>query len=110
MVEEGLVDKKAAVSELVEPGHLDQLLHPRFENEAGYADKVIARGLPASPGAAFGRIALSAIKAEKMAIKGEVILVRSETNPEDIGGINASSGVLFFICCHTSSDKNGMNG
>lgn len=95
MVAEGLVDKKAAVSDLVEPGHLDQLLHPRFENEAGYADKVIAQGLPASPGAAVGQVVFTAHEAEEAKAAGrDVILVRIETSPEDIGGMDAAQGIL----------------
>ncbi len=95
MVEEGLVDTKTAVSELVEPGHLDQLLHPRFENEANYADRVIAKGLPASPGAAVGAVVFSAHEAEEAKAAGKhVILVRIETSPEDIGGMDAAQGIL----------------
>ncbi len=95
MVNEGLVTTKAAVADLVEPGHLDQLLHPRFENEAGYADKVIAKGLPASPGAAVGQVVFTAHEAEEAKAEGKhVILVRIETSPEDIGGMDAAQGIL----------------
>ncbi|MEM8486964.1 MAG: pyruvate, phosphate dikinase [Bacteroidota bacterium] len=95
MVSEGLVDTKTAVSELVEPGHLDQLLHPRFENETGYADRVIAKGLPASPGAAVGQVIFTAHEAEEAKAAGKhVILVRIETSPEDIGGMDAAQGIL----------------
>ncbi|MFK7844981.1 MAG: pyruvate, phosphate dikinase [Rhodothermales bacterium] len=95
MVEEKLVDTRTAVSELVEPGHLDQLLHPRFENEASYADKVIAKGLPASPGAAVGKVIFTAHEAEEAKAAGKaVILVRIETSPEDIGGMDAAQGIL----------------
>ena len=95
MVESGLVDKKAAVRDLVEPGHLDQLLHPRFEDEAGYSDSVIAKGLPASPGAAVGQVVFSASEAEEARDAGKkVILVRVETSPEDIGGMDAAEGIL----------------
>ena len=95
MVAEGLVTKKTAVSQLVEPGHLDQLLHPRFEDEAGYVDKVMAKGLPASPGAAVGQVVFSAHEAEEAKADGkDVILVRIETSPEDIGGMDAAQGIL----------------
>ncbi|HGY54452.1 MAG TPA: pyruvate, phosphate dikinase [Caldithrix abyssi] len=92
MVEEGLIDKETAVMR-VEPEQLDQLLHPTFDPEAD--KKIIARGLPASPGAATGRIVFHADDAEEWAAKGEdVILVRIETSPEDIGGMNVAKGIL----------------
>ncbi len=95
MVEEGLVDTKTAVAELVEPSHLDMLLHPRFEDETAYADKVIATGLPASPGAAVGQVIFTAHEAEEAKAAGKsVILVRIETSPEDIGGMDAAQGIL----------------
>ena len=92
MVEEGLIDKETAVMR-VEPEQLDQLLHPTFDPKA--EKKVIAKGLPASPGAATGRIVFHAEDAEEWAAKGEdVILVRIETSPEDIGGMNVAQGIL----------------
>jgi len=92
MVKEGLIDKKEAIMR-VEPSQLDQLLHPMLDPKAD--KKVIARGLPASPGAAAGKIVFSADEAEKLAGKGEkVILVRIETSPEDIHGMNAAEGIL----------------
>ena len=95
MVENGLIDKATAVRDLVEPGHLDQLLHPHFENVAAYADDVIAHGLPASPGAAVGQVIFSAAEAEEARDAGKkVILVRVETSPEDIGGMDAAQGIL----------------
>lgn len=95
MVAEGLIEKKTAVRDLVEPGHLDQLLHPRFKNAAGYGDKVIAKGLPASPGAAVGQVVFSAEDAEEAKSAGRpVMLVRIETSPEDIGGMDAAEGIL----------------
>jgi pyruvate,orthophosphate dikinase len=92
MVEEGLIDKETAVMR-VEPEQLDQLLHPTFDPNA---DKnVVAKGLPASPGAATGRIVFHADDAEEWAERGEdVILVRIETSPEDIGGMNVAKGIL----------------
>lgn len=89
---EGLIDKKTAVLR-VEPEQLDQLLHPMFDPNA--ETKVIAKGLPASPGAATGRIVFHAEDAEAWAEKGEeVILVRIETSPEDIGGMHVANGIL----------------
>ena len=95
MVEEGLISSKEAVRDMVEPGHLDQLLHPGFEDAEGYKDDVIAKGLPASPGAAVGKVVFSADEAEARHAAGEkVILVRIETSPEDVGGMNAAEGIL----------------
>jgi pyruvate,orthophosphate dikinase len=77
----------------VEPEHLDHLLHPTFDPKAQL--KVVAKGLPASPGAATGRVVFNADDAEEWAERGEdVILVRIETSPEDIGGMNAAKGIL----------------
>jgi pyruvate,orthophosphate dikinase len=97
MVREGLVTPEEAVRNLVEPRHIDQLLHPRFQDEEGYrkAGRVIGRGLPASPGAAVGRAVFSAEDAEAWHARGEkVILVRIETSPEDVGGMHAAEGIL----------------
>ena len=92
MEEEGLIDKKTAVMR-VEPEQLDQLLHPTFDPKAD--KKIVAKGLPASPGAATGRIVFHADDAEEWAARGEhVILVRIETSPEDIGGMNVAKGIL----------------
>lgn len=92
MVVEGLIDKKTAVSR-IEPSSLDQLLHPTLDPDA--EKKIIARGLPASPGAASGRIVFDADEAESQAHQGEsVILVRTETSPEDIHGMHAAQGIL----------------
>lgn len=95
MVQEGLISSKEAVRDMVEPGHLDQLLHPGFEDAEAYKDDVIATGLPASPGAAVGKVVFSADEAEARHAAGEkVILVRIETSPEDVGGMNAAEGIL----------------
>lgn len=92
MVEEGLIDKKTAVMR-VEPQQLDQLLHPMIDPNAKY--EVIGHGLPASPGAASGRIVFTAEEAEEWVNRGEtVILVRNETSPEDIGGMDVAEGIL----------------
>ncbi|MFQ3596452.1 MAG: pyruvate, phosphate dikinase, partial [Sphingomonadaceae bacterium] len=92
MVEEGLIDARQAVRR-VDPAVLDQLLHPTLDPQA--PREVIARGLPASPGAACGAIVLDAAEAERRAGLGEaVILVRTETSPEDIAGMHAARGIL----------------
>jgi len=92
MVDEGLVSKADAIRRL-DPAQLDQLLHPTLDPKA--EREVIARGLPASPGAASGHIVFSAEDAEKWAKNGEkVILVRIETSPEDIGGMHVAQGIL----------------
>jgi pyruvate,orthophosphate dikinase len=92
MVREGLIDRKEAVARIA-PASLDQLLHPTLDPKA--ERKVIAKGLPASPGAASGKVVFTADAAEKMARDGEkVILVRRETSPEDIHGMHAAQGIL----------------
>jgi pyruvate,orthophosphate dikinase len=92
MVHEGLIDKREAVARIV-PASLDQLLHPTLDPKA--PRKVIAKGLPASPGAASGKVVFTADDAEKQARAGEkVILVRRETSPEDIHGMHAAEGIL----------------
>jgi pyruvate,orthophosphate dikinase len=92
MVEEGLIDKETAITR-VKAEHIDLLLHPRIDPKITL--QVIARGLPASPGAAVGKVVFTAEDAEMMAEKGEkTILVRTETSPEDIGGMAAAQGVL----------------
>ncbi|CAL4893498.1 unnamed protein product [Urochloa decumbens] len=93
-VSEGLVEPHGAIK-MVEPGHLDQLLHPQFENPSAYKDQVIATGLPASPGAAVGQIVFTAEDAEAWHAQGKAaILVRTETSPEDVGGMHAAAGIL----------------
>ena len=92
MVEEGLIDKDEALLR-IDPKSLEQLLHPRLDPDA--PRDVIAKGLPASPGAASGAVVFNADDAEKRALDGEkVILCRRETSPEDIHGMHASEGVL----------------
>jgi len=92
MVEEGLIEEAEAVRR-IDPLSLDQLLHPTLDPKA--ERKVIARGLPASPGAASGAIVFSADKAEAAAQEGrKVILCRVETSPEDIHGMHAAQGIL----------------
>jgi len=92
MERQGLIDRRQAVAR-IDPASLDQLLHPMLDPKA--PRNVIARGLPASPGAAAGRAVFSADEAEDRAAKGEtVILVRVETSPEDIHGMHAAAGIL----------------
>jgi pyruvate,orthophosphate dikinase len=92
MVREGLIDQKEAVLR-VAPEQLDQLLHPSLDPKA--SKDVIATGLPASPGAASGEVVFSAEDAECAAKLGlKVVLVRIETSPEDIHGMNAAQGIL----------------
>jgi pyruvate,orthophosphate dikinase len=92
LVQEGLISREEAVGR-IEPASLDQLLHPTLDPKA--KTTVLARGLPASPGAASGKVVFSAEEAESLAVRGEaVILVRIETSPDDIHGMNAAKGIL----------------
>jgi pyruvate, orthophosphate dikinase len=92
LVEEGVIDEKEAIRR-IEPGALDQLLHPMLDPAATL--NVLTRGLPASPGAASGKVVFSAEEAESCASRGEaVILARVETSPEDIHGMHAARGIL----------------
>jgi pyruvate,orthophosphate dikinase len=94
MMKQGLIDEKTALMR-VEPNKLDELLHPVFNADAVNTAKVIAKGLPASPGAASGQIVFSADDAETWADqKKQVILIRIETSPEDLKGMNISKGIL----------------
>ena len=94
MLKEGLIDEKTALLRL-EPNKLDELLHPVFDREAKAKAKVLTKGLPASPGAACGRVVFFADEAETWQARGEkVILVRLETSPEDLRGMHVSEGIL----------------
>ncbi|RBP45511.1 pyruvate, phosphate dikinase [Garciella nitratireducens] len=94
LVHEGLIQKEEALLR-IDSKQLDQLLHPTFDTQALKQAKVLAKGLPASPGAASGKVYFSAEKATKVAKNGEkVILVRQETSPEDIEGMYAAQGIL----------------
>ena len=94
MVDEGLISDREAVMR-VEPQHLDQLLHPVIEPSSKDQLTTLTTGLPASPGAAVGRIVFSADSAVEEAAKGNsVLLVRAETTPEDIHGMEAAKGIL----------------
>jgi pyruvate,orthophosphate dikinase len=91
MVEEGLISREEAVMR-VEPASLDQLLHPRIDDKA--KPRVLATGLAASPGAAAGRVVFDADSAAERGQKEKVILVRRETTPDDIHGMDAAKGIL----------------
>lgn len=94
LVNEGMLAKEEALLK-IEPKNLDSLLHPTFDLDALKNAKAIAKGLPASPGAACGRIYFTAEEAAEAGSKGEqVILVRLETSPEDIEGMNIAQGIL----------------
>ncbi len=96
MVEEGLISKREAVQR-VGPNQLDQLLHPVLDPTMRKNLQKIASGLPASPGAAVGRAAFSSEDAVELAQKGPVILVRKETTPDDIHGMDVSKGILTAV-------------
>jgi pyruvate,orthophosphate dikinase len=92
MVGEGLIDERMAITR-VEPGALDQLLHPTLDPEADR--EILTKGLPASPGAASGEVVFSSDEAAKLKQDGhDVILVRVETSPEDINGMHSAVGIL----------------
>lgn len=94
MVNENLISKEEALLK-VEPNQLDQLLHPMFDPEVLKSAKPIGKALPASPGAAAGKVCFNAEDAKKFAEKGErVVLVRLETSPEDIEGMVVAQGIL----------------
>ena len=94
MVEEGLIDKETAITR-IEPKQIDQLLHPMFEKEELDKANSIAAGLPASPGAACGKIYFTAEEAVIAHEQGQqVLLVREETSPEDLAGMVAAEGIL----------------
>lgn len=95
MLSEGLVTEDVVLQKMITPGHIDQLLHPRFADEKAYKANVIGKGMPASPGAAVGRVVFTAEEAEAGAAAGDhVILVRVETSAEDVAGMHAAQGIL----------------
>src|SRR5580658_7004563 len=96
MVGEGLISKKEAVQR-VAPNQLDQLLHPVLDPANRKGLEKIATGLPASPGASVGRVAFSSEDAVELSLKGPVILVRKETTPDDIHGMDVSKGILTAV-------------
>jgi len=112
LVSEGMLTKEEALLK-VEPKQLDQMLHPNFDKEALKNAKIIATGLAASPGAATGKIYFTAedvVKAHESGEK-EVLLVRLETSPEDIEGMNSASGILTIrggMTSHAAVVARGM--
>src|SRR3989475_4379173 len=109
LANEGLITRKEAVTR-IDPGALDQLLHPTIDPNA--ERKIIATGLPASPGAASGEIVFSSDEAEALKAKDrKVILVRVETSPEDIHGMHAAEGILTIrggMTSHAAVVARGM--
>ena len=94
LVDEGMITEKQAVA-MIDPRNLDTLLHPQFDPDALKKATPVATALPASPGAACGKIVFTADDAKEWAARGEkVVLVRLETSPEDIEGMVASQGIL----------------
>ena len=112
MVEEGMITKEQALL-MVEPKQLDQLLHKTFDNDALKAEKPIAKGLAASPGAATGKIYFTADDVLQAHKNGEedILLVRLETSPEDIEGMNVAHGILTIrggMTSHAAVVARGM--
>ena len=112
LVNEGMISKEEAILK-VEPKQLDQLLHPNFDAAALKAAKVVAKGLAASPGAATGKIYFTAEDVMEAAKKGEkdILLVRLETSPEDIEGMNIAHGILTIrggMTSHAAVVARGM--
>ena len=111
LVDEGLIDEKTAVLR-IEPGSLDQLLHPGFDTQALKYAREIGQALPASPGAAAGRVYFNAEDAVNAHAAGQrVVLVRQETSPEDIDGMHAAEGVLTMrggMTSHAAVVARGM--
>lgn len=110
MVKEGLIDKKTALKRL-DPAQIDQLLHPHLAPDHG--KPVIAKGLPASPGAASGKVVFESADAVRLGKGGEkVILVRKETSPDDIEGMHSAKGILTAtggMTSHAAVVARGMN-
>ncbi len=96
MHDEGLIDEKTAVQR-VAPSQLDQLLHPVFNPDSLKKLTKLAKGIDASPGAAVGRLAFTSEKAVEMSAKSPVILIRKETTPDDIHGMDAARGILTAV-------------
>ncbi|MGI6713775.1 MAG: pyruvate, phosphate dikinase [Bacilli bacterium] len=111
LIDEGMIDEKTAVLR-IDPSILDTLLHPSFDDAALKKAKVLGTGLPASPGAGVGKLAFTAEDAEARHLKGEkVILVRAETSPEDIVGMNSAEAILTMrggMTSHAAVVARGM--
>ncbi len=94
MVDEGMIDKATAVSR-IQPSQLDEIMHPMIDPAAEKAGKLLAKGLPAGPGGGTGQIVFTADDAERWKSDGKtVVLVRAETSPEDVHGMNAAEAIL----------------
>ena len=94
LVDEGMISEQQAVA-MIDPRNLDTLLHPQFDPKALKSTEPVGKALPASPGAACGKIVFTAEDAKEWAARGEkVVLVRLETSPEDIEGMKAAQGIL----------------
>lgn len=111
LIDEGMIDEQTAVLR-IDPKILDTLLHPSFDASALKTAKVLGTGLPASPGAGVGKLAFTAEDAEARKAKGEkVILVRAETSPEDIVGMNSAEAILTMrggMTSHAAVVARGM--
>ena len=111
LLRDGMIDEKTALLRM-EPQKLDELLHPVFDKDALKRAKVVAKGLPASPGAATGQIVFSADEAEEWADKKKkVVLVRIETSPEDLSGMAVAQGILTMrggMTSHAAVVARGM--
>ena len=111
LLRDGMIDEKTALLRM-EPQKLDELLHPVFDKDALKRAKVVAKGLPASPGAATGQIVFSADEAEEWADKKKkVVLVRIETSPEDLRGMAVAQGILTMrggMTSHAAVVARGM--
>ncbi len=111
LLRDGMIDEKTALLRM-EPQKLDELLHPVFDKEALKKAKVVAKGLPASPGAATGQIVFQADEAEAWAEKKrKVVLVRIETSPEDLRGMAVAQGILTMrggMTSHAAVVARGM--
>jgi pyruvate,orthophosphate dikinase len=95
LVNEDILTKNEAIRDLVDPEHIEQLLHPQFREDALNGSKILGTGLPASPGAAVGKVVFDSTRAEEASSEAEpVILVRIETSPEDVGGMSSAEGIL----------------
>ena len=95
MVSQNLMTKEDAILKLVTPLHVEQLLHPQLAEKSVKKEKLLGKGLPASPGAAVGKAVFDSDRAEAMREAGErVILVRVETSPEDVGGMSAAEAII----------------
>lgn len=95
MIRNGWISREEAITEMVEPRHIEQLLHPQLSGKALAKEEIIGHGLPASPGAAVGQVVFDSDHAEALVAAGQkVILVRVETSPEDVGGMAVAEAII----------------